>query len=330
MKIVDIIYYSFVTILILVISSISGLRVESGADYFNYLRIYEFIQENGYFITFEPLFYLIYKISPSYNIANFTIAILTNTITYVALIKLNGRNYAIYALWFFLITEVYLTQFNIVRQALALPFIFLFTFYLIEKRRTQAIFFIVLSTFSHYIGIVVCFLAALASRIKLNVVGYLIFGGGVYIAAQSNVFLFMFKFIASYMPQKFSGYMEMDFTEGRTLGLKFVVDFLMFIGLLYFFKPLRDEKIRVIVNIMFLGYMIAFAATTVPILFRLAYFFIFFKVIFFALLMNSRYVTIPLNKFFVFSILTVYNLIVLAINLSGNIYEIFPYRMVFF
>ncbi|WP_029846384.1 EpsG family protein, partial [Vibrio parahaemolyticus] len=42
----------------IIASLISGLRYESGADYFNYERIFFFIKEFGYKPVFEPFFFI--------------------------------------------------------------------------------------------------------------------------------------------------------------------------------------------------------------------------------------------------------------------------------
>nr|WP_309575656.1 EpsG family protein [Moraxella osloensis] len=135
-----------------------------GTDTLTYIYIFETI-----FDTKNPFDYAIdYSIEVGfvylvYLISIFTTNYFTIFTVFTFLIYFNfvysflkyNLNYALYIASFFNIFSVYFYTYNILRQVVALSFVFIAVRYLIEERNKKYIFFSVLAVLFHYSSIVV-------------------------------------------------------------------------------------------------------------------------------------------------------------------------------
>ncbi|EHA6958030.1 EpsG family protein [Vibrio parahaemolyticus] len=312
----------------IIASLISGLRYESGADYFNYERIFFFIKEFGYKPVFEPFFFIIYSFSKTYYIANIAMAIITNLLMLLAINKCTKKNEFWFAIFIYFFSEVYLTQFNIVRQSLALPFLYLFYVSICDKCNKRVVLYFFLSISCHFMAGLICFILIFLRKIRINSVLYLPIAITVYLASQLNLFLGIYQFFVAFLPEKFSGYLDMDFSDGKTLGTKFIIEFTMFYVVTIFLNKSKNINIRYLGSIVFVGYLVAFVATTIPILFRLAYFLIFFKVIYFSKLLSCDVSVKLSNRVILIMFICLYHFLMFYYYIDGNLYDIFPYAVV--
>ncbi|EKA3900724.1 hypothetical protein GOP93_11835 [Vibrio cholerae] len=314
----------------IIASLISGLRYESGADYFNYERIFFFIKDFGYKPVFEPFFYIIYSFSKTYYIANLAMAIITNLLMLLAINKCTKKNEFWLAIFIYFFSEVYLAQFNIVRQSLALPFLYLFYISVCEKCNKRVVIYFFLSISCHFMAGLICFILIFLRKIRINSMFYLPIAITVYIASQLNLFIGIYQFLVAFLPEKFSGYLDMDFSDGKTLGAKFIIEFFIFYLITIFLNKSKsiNVNIRYLGSIVFVGYLLAFVATTIPILFRLAYFLIFFKVIYLSKVLTCDVSVKLSNRVILIMVICLYHFLMFYYYIDGSLYDIFPYAVV--
>ncbi|EGR4279255.1 EpsG family protein [Vibrio cholerae] len=312
----------------IIASLISGLRYESGADYFNYERIFFFIKDFGYNPVFEPFFFIIYSFSKTYYIANLVMAIITNLLMLLAINKCTKKNEFWFAIFIYFFSEVYLTQFNIVRQSLALPFLYFFYISVCDKCNKRVVIYFFLSISCHFMAGLICFILIFLRKIRINSIFYLPIAIAVYIASQLNLFIGIYQFLVAFLPEKFSGYLDMDFSDGKTLGTKFIIEFLIFYLVTIFLNKNKSINIRYLGSIVFMGYLLAFVATTIPILFRLAYFLIFFKVIYLSKILSCDVSVKLSNRVILIILICLYHFLMFYYYIDGSLYDIFPYTVV--
>ncbi|WP_181315885.1 EpsG family protein, partial [Photobacterium phosphoreum] len=129
-------------------SVVSGFRYYSGDDYISYMNIHNYIINNQYNYIFEPFFYFLNKISNSFSISSFLITLITNICIFYAILKVS--NNSILGLFLYVLSEFYLSQFNIIRQSLGNSLLILSFVLFYYKNNTSSIIAFILSVFSHY------------------------------------------------------------------------------------------------------------------------------------------------------------------------------------
>jgi hypothetical protein len=299
------------------ISIISGFRINSGADYENYEYYYQVIQLSNYSIIYEPLFYMVFKLSSSFNLALFIIALITNMLIFVYSIK-----YVKYSIFFFLLlvlSDVFLAQFNIIRQTLAFSFLLFFVKSFEDRQIRNSIIFSLLAVCSHYGAIFLIIGCVLIRLVKFKQSYYVIISIMMMFFSLFGLVNIFAPIIIDIMPSKYSNYSG-AFSSGEfEFSLRYVVEYLLVLLVLWGSGGKRKFNLSVIM----VGFIIIFMAMSFPIMYRLAYYFIFFKIVYFAKVIECANNTI--NKWFLLSIILLFYMLLAYLNIENNAFSIFPY-----
>jgi hypothetical protein len=306
------------------LSIVSGLRVGSGYDFYNYEYYYNTISSSPFRYDIEPLYYLICKISPTFYTSNFILSLLTNSLLFIACSKLHLSR--IVFLLSFVFSEVYLSQFNIARQSLAFSFLALYACFLCNARgRVGVLVSSVMAISSHYMSILFLVPSVFLSRFKINILLMAVTLILVYLLSRLGAFISLFEFLVSFLPSKYSYYADENLREMSGGGGKFILEGIVFILCAYLLKNNKERITIFTINIVFLGLVISFIAIEIPILFRLAYLFLFFKVFLFSILLGGNGIQNKSNRIIVFIVFLTYIMSTFAMNISVNVYGVLPY-----
>ncbi|RKF02811.1 EpsG-like putative glucosyltransferase [Tenacibaculum lutimaris] len=315
------------TPIIFILSLISGYRLKSGADYNSYSYIFNYISENKYEFYFEPLFFFLYKMAEQYADGNLYVALMANIIAIYGIFKFSPKPF-ISLVFYVLLTNVYLVQFNITRQSLAMPFIFVFAIYFFHKNYLKASFAGLLGVFSHYASFFPMLVMYFIPKKRFNL--YIIIGvlSSIYVLSLIGVFDNIMRSLFLFLPGKFENYAGYEYLQSRTTGFRFLLDFIWFIIIYLFIKKKDDEFFNFISNMVLLGLIISFIAIYTPIFFRISYFFLFFQIIFYSYIFSEKYIKNRFNRIVLGNTLILYYFVIFLYSLSNNIYSIFPYKNV--
>lgn len=133
---------------------LGSIRAYVGTDYRTYSRLYDiwknvsfsqYVSENGFG---DFLYFFLNKISSSISMVMFFSSFLMVVVFYLAINKLDFLSNKSMAFFLYLMF-FYLQMFNIVRQGIALSFVFLAIVYLLEKKISKFIVFILIAGLFH-------------------------------------------------------------------------------------------------------------------------------------------------------------------------------------
>lgn len=321
----SILKYISYTFVVLLLSILSGFRVGSGYDFYNYEYYYNVISSSPYRYDIEPLYYIICKIVPTFYTSNFMLSLLTNTLLIFSCIKIRGNK--IVFIFSFILSEVYLSQFNIVRQSLAFSFLAMALYYL-SCNKGKVGFWVssIMAISSHYMSVLFLAPSILLGRFKIDILWMAVSLIFVYILSHFGAFTGLFESLVAFLPSKYSYYADANLREMSGGGGKFLLESVVFIFCAYMLKN-NKEKITVLtINIVFVGLIISFIAIEIPILFRLAYLFLFFKIFLYSILLGESGVKNIKNRILISIVFFIYIISVFAMDISVNVYGVFPYN----
>ena len=142
----------FVWIVIIYLICISGFRVGVGTDYWTYKEMYEIWAPNARIegtsdIGFLIFIKLLHNISMNSQLMFMVTSIIIN-VCIILTIKKYSTKFEL-SMYFYITTFVYYATFNAVRQTMAIAIVFAATKYLIERKRKQYIFIVIVASFIH-------------------------------------------------------------------------------------------------------------------------------------------------------------------------------------
>ncbi|WP_275668000.1 EpsG family protein [Photobacterium phosphoreum] len=322
------IYFKYYIALLMLISMsvVSGFRYYSGDDYISYMNIHNYIINNQYNYIFEPFFYFLNKISNSFSISSFLITLITNICIFYAILKVS--NNSILGLFLYVLSEFYLSQFNIIRQSLGNSLLILSFVLFYYKNNTSSIIAFILSVFSHYAMLITAPILFLINKIKLKFYLFCLIIIIVYIFSQIGLFDFVYKIIGVLSFDKFSAYSEIDYSSMKTIGMKFIFNFIVFFFSVVLikskYKDYNNKLIENLIKIIMFGFFLSAIGTSIPIIFRLSYVFLNFSYLYYPYILTSNILS-KSNRIIFGCVLFTYEILKLVYNLNANIYGIFPY-----
>ena len=306
-----------------VLSIIAGYRVDSGSDYQNYLLIHSYISEHGYLPVFEPFFYYLYQIGGSYNNANFLVALVSTGAAIWTIFRFTRAPWV--GLYFFIILTIgWLTQFNIVRQSMAMPFVLLAFMYMAYGSSKKSLVAAVFAIFSHYPSVIVLSMIYVVPRRNVGLLLLASILAVVYGLSIGDVFDSLLRPLFSVLPSKFGNYTYHEYSAS-SYGFRFVLDAVWFIVIVHVLKNRNDPVLNRVQMLVFIGLLLAFVGLSSPIVFRLAYFFLFFQIILYAFVFDQRYIPSKKTRWVLGGSIALYYLAIFIYSLARNIYDIFPY-----
>ncbi|WP_318515050.1 EpsG family protein [Photobacterium leiognathi] len=299
------------------ISIISGFRVNSGADFENYKYYYQVIQLSDYSVIYEPLFYMVFKLSPSFNFALFIIALTTNILLFFYSVKSVRMSFFFFLL--LILSDVFLAQFNIIRQTLAFSFLLFFVRNFEEGKIRNSIIFSLLAVFSHYgaiFFIIGCFFIRL---VKIKQINYIIISIIMMLFSFFGLMDLFGPIIIDIMPGKYVAYSGY-FSSGKfEFSLRYFIEYLLILSVYYY----SGRKNNFSLSIIIVGFIILFMAMSFPIMYRLAYYFVFFKIVYFTRVVEN--INSSINKCFLVMAILLFYILLTYFNVESNVFNIFPY-----
>lgn len=255
-----------------------GFRYDIGVDYYNYEQIYESFNQVSYQIKYEPLYYLLNIISPSYVWVNVFSSMLILLPLYF-LCKKSNISPSIF-ITIFILSDMFFSSFNIVRQMISLSWIMFGTWYLIEKKIFKFIFISIIAISFHYSSIFVIIFILFANRINFSLKFYLSFVLLVFLINKLNLINNSTLMLVS----QFTGYEHYLYNtspyEGS--GFKFILYYFFYLIFPFLFlnKYLTSSRNNILyAKLVSIGLCLSFLALTISILYRFSYSFLYFYII---------------------------------------------------
>ncbi|MTC78877.1 EpsG family protein [Providencia sp. wls1916] len=255
-----------------------GFRYDIGIDYYNYEKIFDSFNQVPYQIKYEPLYYILNIISPSYLWVNIFSSMLILLPLYF-LCKKSKINPTIF-ITIFILSDMFFSSFNIVRQMISLSWIMFGTWYLLEKKILKFILISIIAISFHYSSIFVIILILFISKANFNLYLYFTVVLLVFIVSKFNLINNNTLTLIS----QFSGYEHYfnNTSPSEGSGFKFILYFFFYLILPFLFlnKYLTINKNNILyIRLVSVGLCFSFLALTISILYRFSYSFLYFYII---------------------------------------------------
>ncbi|MFL9755298.1 EpsG family protein [Vibrio cyclitrophicus] len=317
-------YFVLLFVCYMSLAFFSGFRVDSGADYQNYEYYYSVIEFSNYQLIYEPVFFLIFKYAPSFNFALFLVSLLTNLLIFIY-----SHGNIKRSLLFFIIlvlSDVYLAQFNIIRQMLSFSVLLFFVHFLEKGNVKKCLLMAMLAISCHYGSLIFIVFTLMVKQVNLRVGGYIIISFVLCFVFMLGLGDFFGKIILSILPSNYSAYADSFSLSEFNLGLRNIIEYILLL-MLYILsdKDTRNSN-KTIFKILMIGFSISFIAMSFPILYRVAYYFIFFKLVFIAQTFRFNCSRLLINKIFLFIIIMLFYSVLFYLNIYNNTFGVFPYK----
>ena len=187
----------FVCILLIIVS---GFRYMVGIDYHNYMNGYNSPDE----ILYEPIWYIITKALNFLGFSSQSFFLLTSSIivicTYKA-VKKYDRTIVMFALFIFIVTNLYIESMNLIRQYVAMSVAFLAFVYRIERQNVKYLCLMALA-FAYHTTALICIPVFEIARYRYKMPTQLILVIISLIVGES-ISLYFIDFIASHTDSSF-------------------------------------------------------------------------------------------------------------------------------
>jgi hypothetical protein len=261
-----------ITVIVLYVIIVSGIRENVGYDYANYVSFYIF--ENAPEVGFNLCIKALKLLGLNYNCMFMMFSFATIMLIYKG-IKRYTEHSNLAFLAFILIPGLYLNSFSIVRQAIAIAILFYGYHYLIEKKYTKYFIMTLLAASFHYTTILTIpfFLISLKAASIKRWVYFVIIISSV-ILSQVNLSLFIFQKILG--STGYVAYAALD--DGGISLIKIIVLNVIGVFFLLFYNVMTDyEKIMCFFTILSIAIVTTFGS--IGAVTRFSYYFKIFEVI---------------------------------------------------
>jgi hypothetical protein len=317
----------------MLLTLISGLRLDVGTDYQNYLYLFNLI-ENGQLSVSEPGLVYLYKFSNYLGFGSYGVFFVFSFIVAVGFTKFLsdfcGRKGGVAIFLFFTLSMFYFASFNLIRQYAAVSVILYGFKYILEKRFLVYLIYVGIAMLFHYSAIVMLSMYFLLGR--KYTYKHLFFLTALFLLSFSII-----KYLATFT--SYGIYLTREFEHSANLFVS-----LLFGCACLFFLFLRDSlsetnncivherKIIILTNMAYLSFLMVIGAvfSGLPqiVFLRFNYFFmpsiLALACLFLSVIKNSYVKVIYLSC--LFSLGLAY--FVYTVQLNGFLHKIVPYKSI--
>lgn len=322
----------FFLIAAILVSLVSGLRDETGYDYFNYVYFFTTLETA---LTLEPLFWYSIELFRPFNV-DYHFLFLAYSSATILFIVLSASQFARHrntaVILYLLIPGLFLNTFTIVRQALAIAIFFYATLSLLYRHdRIKFVLFSVVAFLFHYSTIlptIIVWVFYRSMHHKLPVCWYVIVVSACFAISTFGITEMI---VASIPYAQYAIYAEqaIDVSNAKVIAVN-----VFFVVVLYVMKASgKNSEDIVLFNLCFVGVIFLNLFSRFEYLTRISYFFLIFQI----LLVPSAIGRIKKNslKLPLISIFSMFYLTILLrgllFDLSIDIYpKLTPYKSILF
>lgn len=314
--------YRYVNYLFIIIVSIFiGARDGVGADYYNYELLYSSIKSSSYNVNFEPGYFFLAKISPNFLILNFLVSLISVSLIYSSCRKLGVNNFLFW--FFFLISDLFLAHFNIVRQVLAFSIILYAVSFLVEGKNIKYCILSILAICFHYSAgfvFVIVYFFWFFKKHSFFIFIFFILLLFVWLVGAKEYFN---DLLTLFLPEKYDSYIGMVESKNTSSGTRFYAE-LIIASTLFLFN-LKERVISFLLITYIFGLILTIFAMDFQMLFRFSYYFVFYKVA----VLPGIYVRscFDFNSTLLITFtLALFYLLAFFVMLSSNTFGVVPYN----
>lgn len=310
-----------------IIILVSGTRNKVGTDYESYTDIF-FQIKDGLPVLIEIGYFFLNKVFINFENGYRFVFFLTSGITYYLFFKLLRRENILFLGIIFLFTFgfVFFAN-NAIRQALVIPIFYLSIKYIEQRAPVKYFSAIAFAALFHFSAL---FLIPIYWIYKINFnknIWVLLLLISLIISFTSATNLFISN-ILKLIP-RFSGYAQHDITSSLSSGATAILYIFIYLVILCYYRYFqKNERERIYLNILLIGFNIAFILMPVSFLYRIAYYFLFLLVIIIPILIKN--ITDRNNKIILTYFFILFSLIFWAKALLLNDHGCIPYQTFIF
>lgn len=271
-------YGVYTLIAIFCVIVLTGLRFEVGYDYLNYRDFFtstpSYLLDRGLEYGFISVVSISNFLGLNYLWLFFSFGILIILMA-VRGITLYTDNIRIAFLVFLLIPGLFLNSFSIIRQSIAIAFIFNSFYYLFHREQKKFYMFVILAVLFHYSALAVIPFMLMAKAFKKNVFIFALVGIPLsLVLSKLNVIDLVFSILLG--GSKFSVYAGIQ--DGGSSFTKLLVLNVSVIPYLFFTKRMDDMN-KSLLFLVVIGLMLLNVFSSIGAITRISYYFKIFEIV---------------------------------------------------
>lgn len=142
-------------------------------------------------------------------------------------------------------------------------------------------------------------------------------------------FNFIGPIIAKILPGKYSSYVEYFMISEFDFGVRVFFEYLVVLTVYFVSNSLSRNQNGFVFSIIIVGFTISFVAMSFPLLYRLAYYFVFFKIVYLSGVFTNKPSKHPVNMVFLILLIISFYILLLFLNINSNTFDFLPYKNIY-